>query len=106
MNKTTQNSGIVVKRDHDEVEIKFFGVLTDIMELSYRGQNAILLFKCEWCDIGNRSQIQIDEFKFISINITRTWYKDDPSVLASKAEEVIYLADPKLGKNWCVVERI
>nr|XP_024933706.2 uncharacterized protein LOC107428797 [Ziziphus jujuba var. spinosa] len=87
MHKTIQNSGIFVKGEHNGDEIDFFGVLTDIMELSYGEQNAILLFKCDWWDIGSTSQMQIDEFKFTSINVIRMWYKDDPYVLASQAED-------------------
>lgn len=106
IHKTTQNSGVVVKGDHNGTEINFFGVLNDVIELSYVGNNKVYIFKCDWWDVGHRSRIHIDEFDILSVNVTRTWYKDDPYILASQAEEVIYIPDTKFGKNWRVVERM
>lgn len=105
--RKTQNSGIVVKADHNGEEMNFYGVLRDVFKLSYGGRDKhVFLLKCDWWDIGSRSRLQLDEFKFISIKATKTWYKNDPYVLAAQAEGVIYLPDPKMGKSWLVVEKM
>ncbi len=105
-NKNTQNSGIVVKGDHNGEEIYFFGVLKDVIELSYLGQRRVFIFKCDWWDIGHKRGRHIDEYQFLSVNVSRTWYKDDPYILANQAEEVIYIPNTKLGRDWRVVERV
>lgn len=42
----------------------------------------------------------------LSVNVTQTSYKDDPYILANQVEEVIYIPDTKLGKDWRDVERM
>ena len=104
--RKSQNSGVVVLAYHGGQIIEFYGALIDIIELSYIGRNTILIFKCEWWDVGSNRKINIDEFKFVSVNVTRTWYNDQPFVLASQAQQVFYVSDIKLGKDWRVVEKI
>ena len=70
--KKSQNSGVVVQADHEGKMIDFYGVLDDIIELSYIGSNKVLIFKCEWWDVGNKKRINVDEFDFVSVNITKT----------------------------------
>lgn len=103
--RKSQNSGVLVKGDHDDNSTDFFGVLKSIVELEYIKDNRSVLFECEWFETDKRKKacIQQDEF-FLSINITKTWYKDDPYVLANQASQVFYLNDTKLGKNWRVVQ--
>ena len=43
----TQNSGIVVRGEHDNDEIDFYGVLTDVIELQYIFNFRVVLFKCK-----------------------------------------------------------
>ena len=45
--RTTQNSGVVVKGTNEEDEIDFFGILTDIIELSYCTRKRVYLFRCD-----------------------------------------------------------
>ena len=42
----------------------------------------------------------------MSVNITKTWYKDQPFVLATQVQQVFYANDIKLGKDWRVVQRM
>lgn len=102
---STQNSGVVVEGEHEGQMIDFYGLLGEIIELSYIGKNQVILFKCDWFDLSNRSGIQIDEHNFTSVNFSRTWYKNDPFVLACQTKQVFYLNDTKLGTNWHVVQR-
>lgn len=104
-NKRTQNSGVVVKGEHRGKSIEFYGVLTDIIELSYLGENRVVVFKCDWLDLTHKKGIQVDEHQFVSVNITKTWYTNYPYALASQTQQVYYLRDTRLGDNWCVVER-
>nr|GLL37798.1 uncharacterized protein LOC109183385 [Ipomoea trifida] len=100
----TQNCGISVQGNHGDELIDFYGVLNDVIELEYINGYRIVLFKCDWFDIGKRSYIQHDGI-FTSIKVSSFWYKNDPYVLASQAKQVFYLNDPKLGLNWRVVQQ-
>ncbi|XP_031120950.1 uncharacterized protein LOC116024191 [Ipomoea triloba] len=100
----TQNCGISVQGNHGDELIDFYGVLNDVIELEYIKGYRIVLFKCDWFDIGKRSCIQHDGI-FTSIKVSSFWYKNDPYVLASQAKQVFYLNDPKLGSNWRVVQQ-
>nr|GMD45703.1 uncharacterized protein LOC109169448 [Ipomoea batatas] len=100
----TQNCGISVQGNHGDELIDFYGVLNDVIELEYINRYRIVLFKCDWFDIGKRSCIQHDGI-FTSIKVSSFWYKNDPYVLASQAKQVFYLNDPKLGLNWRVVQQ-
>ncbi|KAL7234600.1 hypothetical protein ACSBR1_018103 [Camellia fascicularis] len=107
MNRKTQNSGVVVKGDHKGEAIDFYGVIRDIVKLKYLGRNRVFLFKCDWWDVGNeKNGMKFDDYNYISVNVTRTWYKDEPSVLACQAEQVFYMKDMKFGNNYQVVQRI
>ncbi|KAH7864273.1 hypothetical protein Vadar_027678 [Vaccinium darrowii] len=48
MHRKSQNSGVVVKGSHRGEDIDFYGVVTDVIELSYLGGNHIMLFRCDW----------------------------------------------------------
>ncbi|XP_019189011.1 PREDICTED: uncharacterized protein LOC109183385 [Ipomoea nil] len=100
----TQNCGISVQGNHENELIDFYGVLNDVIELEYIKGYRIVLFKCDWFDIGKRSFIQHDGI-FTSIKVSSFWYKNDPYVLASQAKQVFYLNDPKFGLNWRVVQQ-
>lgn len=106
--RKTQNSGVVVKGEHDRKTIQFYGVVTDIIEVEYLfGPNKVLVFKCDWWNVGSSQGIVVDkEWNTTSINHTRTWYLDQPFVLASQAEQVFYLKDMKLGGRWHIVEKV
>lgn len=34
----------------------------------------------------------------------KSWYKNDPYILAAQVEEVIYLPDTKMGKSWVILK--
>ncbi|XP_024196087.1 uncharacterized protein LOC112199281 [Rosa chinensis] len=104
-NKKTQNYGVVVKGEHRGKSIDFYGVLKDIIVLSYLGNNQVIVFKCDWPDLNARRGIQVDENQFTSVNFTKKWYMNDPFALACQTQQVYYLKDTKHGSNWRVVER-
>lgn len=104
--RRTQNSGVVVKVYEGDKEIQYYGVLTNIIELDYCFKKRVILFKCDWWDVGNKKTgIHTDAY-FTSVNVSRTCYENDPYVLASQAIQVFYLKDTKLRGDWQVVQMI
>ncbi|KAL0333147.1 UNVERIFIED_CONTAM: hypothetical protein Scaly_2216200 [Sesamum calycinum] len=83
-NKKTQNSGVVVEGEHNKKIIDFYGVVKDIIEVDYlQGAKRVLIFKCDWWNLNDRSGIQMDRNSNItSVNVSKTWYDDQPFVLA------------------------
>ena len=104
MHRQTQNSGVVVEGVYEgNHELEYYGVIKDIIELDYCFQNSVLLFKCDWWDVGNNKTGIHTDAHFTTINASRTCYKDDPYVLASHAKQVFYLKDIKYRGDWHIV---
>ncbi|KAA8544348.1 hypothetical protein F0562_022384 [Nyssa sinensis] len=104
--RQTQNSGVVVTVYKGDKEIQYYGVLKDIIELSYCFDNKIFLFKCDSWDVGNkRTRIHTDSY-CTSVNMARTRYTNDPYVLASQVKQVFYLKDARFRGNWYVVDLV
>ncbi|XP_042969114.1 uncharacterized protein LOC122301803 [Carya illinoinensis] len=51
--RRSQNSGVVVTGVHQSMPVDFYGVLKEILELSYMGWHLVYLFKCDWWDVGD-----------------------------------------------------
>lgn len=43
----TQNSGVVIKQEHQSKPIDFYGVLIDILQLRFIGWHHVYLFRCD-----------------------------------------------------------
>ena len=99
----SQNSRVVVEGDHNEKNIDFFDYLTNIFGLSYINGSEVVLFKCEWYNTGHKTKINI-EAHVTSIYVGDRWYEEDPFVLPNQVNQVFYVNDTKLGRNWKVVE--
>ncbi|XP_058202291.1 uncharacterized protein LOC131316843 [Rhododendron vialii] len=99
--RRTQNSGIFVKGE----ETEFYGILVDIIELQYCHGNRVFLFKCDWWDTSNKKTRIKKDGHLTSVNISCKWYKDDPFVLTTQAEQVFYINDIKNGGTWQVVQK-
>ncbi|CAL8988565.1 unnamed protein product [Prunus brigantina] len=102
----TQNSGVHVPGGGESTDIDFYGKLTTVVQLLYKDRYQVIMFKCRWFDTNpNRSgSVKIDN-GLLSVNINRTWYDDDPYILANMATQIVYLDDPKAGNGWKVVRR-
>ncbi|KAL6575606.1 hypothetical protein OROHE_000983 [Orobanche hederae] len=103
--RRTQNSGIVVEGTHKNQPMEYFGFLKRVIELSYIGSYKVVLFECEWFDTGSKKTMQVDKY-FTSVDVSSRWYKNDPFVLPIQVQQVFYINDTKLGKNWQIVERV
>ncbi|BBH05122.1 Ankyrin repeat family protein [Prunus dulcis] len=101
----TQNSGVHVPGEGESTNIDFYGKLTTVVQLLYKDRYQVIMFKCRWFDSNpNRpGSVKIDH-GLLSVNINRTWYDDDPYILANMATQIVYLDDPKAGSSWKVVQ--
>ena len=104
--RKTQNSGVVVKGDHGNNTVDFYGTLQDIIEVEYLvGKQKVLLFKCDWWESKDKSGVLVDkESRLISVNLCKKWYVDQPYILAYQAHQIFYLQDLELRKSWHVVQ--
>ncbi|CAL9013163.1 unnamed protein product [Prunus brigantina] len=83
--------------------VKFLGVARD--DKLYRYQ--VIMFKCRWFDTNpNRPRSVKIDHGLLSVNMNRTWYDDDPYILANMATQIVYLDDPKAGNGWNVVQKM
>ncbi|CAL2277072.1 unnamed protein product [Prunus armeniaca] len=92
----TQNSGVHVPGGGENTDIDFYGKLTTVVQLLYKDRYQVIMFKCRWFDTNPNRQgsVKIDH-GLLSVNINRTWYDDDPYILANMARQIVYLDDPK-----------
>ncbi|CAL2228350.1 unnamed protein product [Prunus armeniaca] len=89
------------------MDIDFYGKLTTVVQLLYKDRYQVIMFKCRWFDTNpNRpGSVKIDH-GLLSVNMNRTWYDDDPYILANMATQIVYLDDPKAGSGWNVVQNM
>ncbi|XP_026452340.1 uncharacterized protein LOC113352780 [Papaver somniferum] len=106
VNLRTQNSSVVVKGEHQSNVADFYGVLTDVLELTYLYGNKVFIFICDWRNTDKRRNNIVTDSHFTSLNFFQTWYKDDPFVLADQVQKVFYLKDLKLRGKWHVVQHV
>src|SRR3954471_6991579 len=84
--------------------MNFYGVLEEVIELSYVYNCSILLFKCKWFDTNHRKKHIREDANCTSVYVRGEWYKNDPFIFASQAKLIYYLQDDKNGNNWRVVQ--
>ncbi|CAL9025554.1 unnamed protein product [Prunus brigantina] len=103
----TQNSGVHGPGGGESTDIDFYGKLTTVVQLLYKDRYQVIMFKCRWFDTNpNRAgSVKIDH-GLLSVNINRTWYDDDPYILANMATQIGYLDDPKAESGWNVVQKM
>ncbi|XP_042983179.1 uncharacterized protein LOC122312596 [Carya illinoinensis] len=105
LRRRTQNSGVLVTGDENTNNVDFYGVINEIVELHYMGWRRVYLFMCDWFDVGDpRRGVRVDNH-MTSINMDRTWYKDEPFVLACQASQCFYIKDIRAKGRWFVVQR-
>ncbi|BBG96390.1 hypothetical protein Prudu_005181 [Prunus dulcis] len=99
--------GVHVPGGGESTNIDFYGKLTTVVQLLYKDRYQVIMFKCRWFDSNpNRpGSVKIDH-GLLSVNINRTWYDDDPYILANMATQIVYLDDPKAGSSWKVVQKM
>ena len=101
-----QNSGVHVPGGGESTDIEFYGKLTSV-QLLYKDRCQVILFKCPWFDTNpNRHGSVKRNHGLLSVNITKTWYDDDPYILSTVEKQIVYLDDPKAGRGWKVVQKL
>lgn len=101
-NRKTQNGGLMVQGD-DESQKKYYGVLKDVYELQYPGENHVIVFKCDWYDVQHQGRgYKIDEYGITSLSKELSLATYEPFVLESQAEQVFYVPEPR-DKSWVAV---
>ncbi|XP_041001830.1 uncharacterized protein LOC121247540 [Juglans microcarpa x Juglans regia] len=104
--RRTQNSGVLVSGEHQSESVEFYSVVKDILALQYMKWRHVYLFECQWFDIADPIRgIRVGEH-LMSVNMSRSWYKDEPFVLACQASQVFYLQNTGLGSNWYAVQKV
>ncbi|XP_012853260.1 PREDICTED: uncharacterized protein LOC105972825 [Erythranthe guttata] len=103
--RVTQNSGVCTDSIHKGKMIKFYGVLEDVIELSYVCGYRCVLFSCKWFDLDRHKAVKIDG-DLTSINVGKFWYKNEPYILANQVSQVFYVSDTKLGGELKVVQHV
>ena len=77
------------------------------MQLLYKDRCQVILFKCQWFDTNpNRLGGVTRDHGLLSMNTTKTWYDDDPYILANMAKQIVYVDDPKARRGWKVVQKM
>ncbi|CAN6546998.1 unnamed protein product [Malus baccata var. baccata] len=100
-----QNSGVHVPGGDESTNIEFYGKLTSVVQLLYKDWCQVILLQCRWFVTNpNRHGSVKRDYGLLSVNTTKTWYDDDPYILASMAKQSVYLDDPKAGRGWKVVQ--
>ena len=102
-NRTTQNSGVSAAGTEG---FDYYGTLEDIITLSFTGTYVVTLFKCKWFNTNPTRKRTVVENNITSINVNGEWYKDEPFILGTQANQVFYIDDLLRGRNWKVVEKV
>ncbi|XLR46976.1 hypothetical protein S83_031636, partial [Arachis hypogaea] len=84
---------------------EYYGVIEDIVELSYMNDNKVVMFKCLWWDVDNYGRgVKVDEYGVTLVNKGRTLKTREVFVMACQSEQVFYVEDI-CNSNWqCVVK--
>ncbi|XP_041016141.1 uncharacterized protein LOC121258662 [Juglans microcarpa x Juglans regia] len=99
LRRRSQNSGVLVTGDEDTNNLDFYGVLNDVVELHYMGARRVYLFSCDWFDVSDKKRgVRVDDH-ITSVNMDRTWYKNEPFVLACQASQCFYIRDIRSKGN-------
>ncbi|XP_072087304.1 uncharacterized protein [Arachis hypogaea] len=105
--KKIDNTGVYVKGDAGNGESDWFGLLEDILELEYTGDdsNRVVLFKCQWYDPSRPNGTRIhNDYKITEVNHSKRYRHYDPFIVAQKAKQVYFLPYPGNCKSmWHVV---
>jgi len=96
---TTTSYASVHDNDPREGVITYYGVIKNIIELSFNeGRRKIILFECDWAD-NNKNKL--DKQGFIVVNFIRPNKKTCPFIRPSLVLQAFFVPD-LLDKPWVV----
>ncbi|XP_062094257.1 uncharacterized protein LOC133800316 [Humulus lupulus] len=105
-NLRTQCSGVCTEGDHDNDTIMYYGVLLEILQLSFLFDRKVFLFCCKWYNSNPKGNSIFVDHNLTFINTSTNWFPDEPFILATQAQQVFYLLDMKRGLNWRIVQKV
>ncbi|PWA96694.1 formin-like protein 18 [Artemisia annua] len=86
----------------------FYGVVEEILELTYLTLEKVVLFRCKWFKTNNTNRTELCATKnnITSISTRDDWWRHQQYILATQATQVFYLEDPSRSHHWKVVEDV
>ena len=114
-NKTlaTTNSGVCVTcTDGDGNALEYFGVIEDIIKISWEGREQLdlVLFYYFWFDPSSRGVRRTENLGLVEVKHSSRLQNFEPFVLASQVTQVYYLSYPCVDKpclrDWWVVYHV
>lgn len=103
LGRTTQNSGISTTGPDGT---KYYGLLEEILELTYISGYRVVLFRCKWFKTDNQQRC-VTKNNITSISTQTEWFKEDQFILATQVNQVFYLDDPSKSQHyWKVVQEV
>jgi hypothetical protein len=95
-NLTTQNSGVVVKGDESTGNMDWYGVIKKIFSLEFPNAKEVVMFECDCYDMpasnNNKGRgYKMDQYGIVDIDTTRFLYLNEPCILGTQAEQVVYV---------------
>ncbi|XP_074342702.1 uncharacterized protein LOC141680349 [Apium graveolens] len=99
-------SGVCTEGDHENDEVVYYGILIEILELSFSFDRKVYLFRCKWYNSNPKSRSIYVDNNLTSINTSTDWYYNEPFILATQAQQAFYLLDATRGSNWRFVQKV
>ena len=56
----------------------------------------VILFKCTWFETNQKKKRIKHDYNLTTIQVSSTWYDNDPCILATQAQQVFYLDTIKM----------
>ncbi|KAK1366021.1 hypothetical protein POM88_041582 [Heracleum sosnowskyi] len=102
----TQCSGICAEGDHNFDDVVYYGIMIEILQLSFLFDRHVFLFRCKWYNSNPKGRSIFIDNNLTSINTSIDWYSNEPFILATQAQQSFYLLDMKRGSNWRFVQKV
>ena len=86
----------------------FYGVVEEILELTYLTLEKVVLFKCKWSKNNNTrsTDLCVTTNNITSISTRDDWWRHQQYILATQVTQVFYLADPSRTHHQKVVQDV
>ncbi|CAH9095555.1 unnamed protein product, partial [Cuscuta epithymum] len=97
--RATSNYGVMVNcTSYDGSTLEYYGLIQEIIQLEYQDYK-VIVFKCEWFEPSNRGTRVHPQYKIVDVNIQYRLRGADCYILASQADQVVYVSYPSAKKR-------
>lgn len=102
----TQNSGVSLRAMTGDVEVTYYGIIRQIIELNFMDFEETVFF-CDWVKEDKSNGFKVDpQSRVIKVNLSKLRSNksvlDEPFILASEATQVFYAQDVT-DAGWSIV---